>query len=384
MSRGGRLHRLIGMALTCLAASALPGRAQEPPSGPERNRLEAELAAIEARLDRFDRVEREREARIRAELETREISRIEARVGPFRIDGPRADVEAALPVAREFWDASEDLLGEEPHLPDLRIQLTRSADVSSIVEGQPTLRRLPYTAGVTHETSLQMTMQQLLAIGLPSRLHSWSGGRGWDTRSQPGVAYRALLQNPHHTATRCSQQADIQACMDHLFVAYDDTPDVSAEMLDRWYPTDGTLTGAFEGSVAPARRASMYCRAEPGDPKLADRRRCLLDLAETPLLFNVIPSKPIVRGSLLRFALQRNGPADLSVLESLPENASIAEQLEVLSGISIEQLVAEWREAMTLNTFAASEGDRGRSPLSLLWTGALVMLGLRSTRWRLG
>lgn len=385
MSSRRGLRPGITMGLLAGAALLAPLTAQTPSAG-ELTQLEARLTEIDARLEALDRAVETREARIEAKLaaDLTRTARIE--IGPFVVVGPRAEAEEAATGVEAYWARYAPVFGDDPGVPTLTIQVVRSADMTSMVEGDPLTRRMAYYPGRSNARDGTSLARILFEGQLPRVLNSWSAGYGWDREQAVRIGYQAMLESAHPLSLACSQEAEVEACMDFLFVDYDGTRQSIVTGVDAWYPRD-QIWPRVPSNLSPGARNSG-CVADDWDwvieEPTRDRASCVQYLAQS-LGPSLAPSKAAARGSLLRFALEQTDTQDFTPLDALSEGATVGAQLEALSGVPIEELVAAWRSEMTLGEPGLGiEGGGGGGPFSLLWAGAFTLLALRSTRWRLG
>jgi hypothetical protein len=387
MFRAPTLRLGLAVLIALAALRAEPARAQVLEAA-ERAELEARLAEIDARFEALERAVDAREARIRRKIEA-DASRIErVEVGPFVIEGPRAEVEEVAEGVLGAWLRYEPIFGRDTTLPTFTIQVVRSADLASVVEGSATTRRLAFLPGRRNASAGSAIAQQMFQENLPRMLNAWTANQGWDRLQARRIGYQALLQSPHPLSLACSQEGDVRACMDFLFVDYDGSPQSVVSELRGWYPEPVELWTRITREARGAALDDAGCNApelpwyDPNGPE-SDFERCARRAAR---IYGaaLAPSKPVVRGSLLRFALERAEVVSLGALDTLPEDASIGDQLEVISGVPTERLVAEWLDALTLVDSGPAGQQETSMPVSLLWAGAFTLLALRSTRWRLG
>ena len=385
------MYRVVLAGILAGILVAEPGFAQQSLlSDTERARVEAELAELDARWAALQAVEARRAAEAEARVRDAQLRQVSESLGPIEIAGEAVLVEAGLPAVRTGLGRFEMVTGDLSFLAPLRIELYRPGQLGFVNANgdQPdNLRRVAIDEEGNGIDLVGLVREHLLRT-LPDPLEQWSQGWGWDSRFNADVGFQTLLESTHPDAVRCLQGNDLAACASFLFLDYDGSDHSSVVALERWYPREFTAAGGQEllDNVAARLRG---CRITHARADLAGDwySACLEQLVTVQGgIFEYIPSEGPARGSILAFALNAAEPGALERVGELPVDATVGEQLETLSGKPLRQLVAEWRESITLSggIFADGRPGSGRGPLTLLWAGGLALIALRTTRWRLG
>jgi hypothetical protein len=221
-------------------------------------------------------------------------------------------------------------------------------------------------------TSLLSQVIQELWLRQDSELRDWlKSPPPLTTDLSPALAnaYVDLATSASPIAQRCLEHAD--HCLEALGL------DHPADPAAAWYSPSGrrllarNLSQFFQ--VGESRQAYDRCLA-------GSDRHCLALLRTVP---DLIPSSllPPTRLTFLRVVLENGGPASYPVLLA-SSGKPLKARLESASGGNIERSVAEWHRLVIAARPVPTAIRRGQSLAALGWTSLLLVLALRSSRWR--
>jgi hypothetical protein len=92
-----------------------------------------------------------------------------------------------------------------------------------------------------------------------------------------------------------------------------------------------------------------------------------------------LPTSPMLRESLVRFALAVGGPG---AFERFAAADSLTARLEGAARMPVDSLVARWRAKLVAARSTSTAIDMTTALSSLFWVGVCACLALRSSRWR--
>ena len=411
----------IGVAVGLTAGSAAGAAAQDAPALPVVGALpEAEaIPVLEARLDSLLLWVDGLEERVVAEREAHEASTRASLPEPVRreVDGLviRAlphDIEVAVGLFRSTWDESfAPFFGAPPaelgevELYDVELGYYdhRGEWNPRIGEGLAWGHLVEVTNAMpdARASARRAIMRVLLSRG-PSSIREWVGqggllrenqdAAGFDPRSGILAARRQLAATRSASNAECLA-GEVVACAVSLGLVLEGwSPE---EVVRAWYDQE-TLGERFNGIRGFSRRRALdpsvpndaadfftYMRGGirvPADATAEDAR--ILITAGTGLVYDAAPASAPTRLTLLLYAIDRGGEGAVDRWFALDRAMPLEPALESISGLSVEPLVAGWRERMT--TGDRSENRRLPVRSALSWVALLGILSMTSTRWRIG
>lgn len=385
------LRPLLAVSLA-LVAVVQPVAAQDARlSEDERARLEREMEALEARMVEV----RTLEARL-AEAGRRQVGaalrRIEEgseteTIGPIVVRRPSGTAPVSA-LVRDVLAEFEPTLGDLGRVATLRVNLYDPADVGAAARSGPGDGGAVWFRHT--EAGLARLGRQVRAhvlSSIPDPIGLWSGGMGWTDDPATLDALREMARVTDRDGVRCLQDGDIASCGRFLFVEDDGSTEARYRAFDRYYATrDLAMLRRLQGREGD-RGWEALGRCVSRDRRIGiplPRAGCLERLARSGARASFMAA-PVARGSVVAFALRSGGPGALDRLRARPTGVTVAEQLEAVSGMPIDDLLAAWRgDAVNGSGMFENVGGHPPGPVSLLWAGGLALLALRSTRWRLG
>ena len=411
-----RLLAWTGLWAGLAAGTASATTAQEGPTRlPATAIPEAEaIPVLEARLDSLighidgldDRVVAEREAH-EASLRASLPEPVRREVDGLVVQALPRDIEFATELFRSTWEeAFSPVFGPPP------------AEMAHVVLGYYDHRggwNPRVGEGLVGDHFVQATnalpgaranarravMRGLLSRG-PASVAEWVGQAGLREEEEdpegfdPGSG--ALAARRQLAATRSESNADclsgeVVACAVSLAVRPEGwSPE---EVVRSWYDQE-TLAGGFAGIRGFSRRRALdpsvpndaadfftYQRGGirvPADATAEEAR--IVVPAGTGLLYDAAPANASTRLTLLAHAIDRGGDGAMDRWLTLDREMPLEPALESISGLSLESLVASWRDWLTMGDRSENRRLPVRSALS--WVALLGVLSMTSTRWRLG
>lgn len=193
---------------------------------------------------------------------------------------------------------------------------------------------------------------------------------------EPDVELHYRILATHDSkATRACLGGDVPACEHALGLGLP----TGVNPIEVWYTPEQRriLVSRVTWPSTSSFPAAAYGRCRAG----SDLAACDALLDEP--MRRWIPLSGSTRSSILWLALQRGGTDAWSRLVE-HSSAPPEEVLERVSGMELDDLVAEWRRWVLANRPISHAGLGGRSALTLLWIALFLTLATRSTRWRLG
>ena len=208
----------------------------------------------------------------------------------------------------------------------------------------------------------------------------WAGDNPF-SRIDPAGLYREMISARSVAVRRCLG-GDLDACTTSLGLSDDEvpfaenyTPEERRDRVIEWAgydPVRRRLTNTLRWTEA-SRQELERC-AELDTPDACDGFIERAQGAFTPL-------PQYVNESIVAMALEEGGPSAWTRLLEDP-SMSAREALSYASGMSVDDLIAEWREWVVSNRPDVHADLGGSSALSLLWLLLFAAFAARSTRWR--
>lgn len=366
MSRTMRRH-LVLTALGVLAPQ--PVAAQQTEAG-LRAHIDTLLPLVEQSRQDVARALAERGQRVAKS--TRGLDTI--RVAGAAVVATRRDARLARTLFEESWAEHFSLVeGDALRGWTFTFQaLGRGEEARALSSGRPLGRNIEISAWETRaraERHVRSALSDAVAHELQATgIGAWGGADALRDRDLART-YRGMATAAARSVRSCLA-GDTRACVQSLGL------DIGDDAMSVWYAPAERRRLVLETHFHPANvSGDLYAACVEGiddqacDEVIGDRRWPPLDAR--------------VRGSVVRYALERGGEgAWMRLLEST--ETSPEEALAYVSGMELNELIAEWRAWLLENRPVSYAGLGGKSALALLWILIFTTLATRSTRWRLG
>lgn len=329
----------------------------------EEARLEAEAAAVVT----------ETRARARAEAMTALDT---FTVAEITVIAPVADAERGREVFEAAWRRHFD--GVESAALRASVFMFQSGDevIPIFVDDDAYTRHIRLEWWQTREDAVAIVASAIThAIRRDlgeSRFMQWSASDPF-VDHDPADIYRMTATIPSRSVRDCLAGA-VDECSASLGL-------VEGATLDAWYTVEEAraLTLRTFGSLG-AREEGLA--RFPSCVDGTDPSACLAFL-ESQQGRDFTPLHGVVRGSVVGYALRLGGNgAWVRLVEA--RDRPVDEALAHTAGVSVDQLVGEWRAWVVAGRPAVHGSLASRSVFAMMWIVLFAALAMRSTRWRLG
>jgi hypothetical protein len=337
-------------------------------------RLERRAEELARKADSVTRVERERWADSLARIEE----------GGFLILAPHdlaADVKesaglAANLLAATFGDSIARLIQEEPFLVFPERGLDTARTDLRYLEGLGTPVLAPATDRVRGlAVNLMGKVHQRVWNRLDPEIRNWLGAPiapTLDPERVPGSSYLDLVTASAPPAIACFG-GDLPGCIGALGLERPADPGLA------WYAPEGRreLVGRLSQVLRvgeAGRQRFDLCINAGRDDLCQDLLRQIAGTVPPPLT-------PATRETLLRMALRNGGPEALTRLLASP-GEPMARRLSQAAATDLISLLGEWRTRVIAARPAPTVLHPREASMALVWVGLLLVLSLRSSRWR--
>ena len=379
-------RRGIGAALVAFLAGL--GGAWPASSAAQQPGEEALLRNIDELIPQYTEALAARDARLRASeaAERRPTPTDTAQVGPMRIVTIPDELDVARELFDEVWREDFPRVTESASLRghtfvfQWRTRL-RSLEVSPGPDGQLIRVDMSRSWAPTRDHA-KAGIRDAIARALVRDFPDGSPMRGWlsfqaypDTES----AYRLLAISTTGATQQCLV-GDIDACQAALGFGLTDATDD----LPRWFDPQERqeMVRAARANGSADSRVDRDGPLHRGCVEENDVRACDALLAELEWVV-WLPVSDRIRAHVLWYAVRAGGEgAWRRALER--REAPMPEVLTHVSGLPVDELVADWRADLIGHRPDVHAGLGGKGTRVLLWVLIFAAFAMRSTRWRLG
>jgi len=336
-----------------------------------------ERAALEAEATRLERIERQRDSiATRVRLDTIQVQ-------GMTIVTPQSDAATARELFAEVW--SENFVGIESRTLSERTFAFQSSTYS--VEEIPVdgIREQVVAAPWHSRGEVKARIRGAVARSISAELGDvglgrWVAGDPFVARD-PEAIYRAVVLSPAQAVRRCLDGAT-DMCTSALGL------DLGPDVAETWYTPeerrDRVLAWAGFDDVqdlydAPADWNPEARQALESCVRLSTNDAC--NRFVDPGFSEWAPIPAYVRETVVTLAMELGGPGAWTRLVEDPA-MSPEEALPYAAGVSLDELIGEWRNRVVASRPDVHAGLGGSSLLALLWVLIFAALATRSTRWR--
>lgn len=390
MSRA--LGRIALIAVLASGTTGLPlavGAQEQPPTRAELvRRIDSLLAAVPNTPEyerRADSAAAVRKADYAKRHGPTSVALDTITIGPLTVVAPTEQIAEAAEVYTNAWARYERSVVDESDLALTGMLGFQISNGSFAIEGLaelPTVRARLWSTDARKESVAARLIAAGLSNLMPHDLFEWSGSlpvMGERPQAEFGLslarpsyherAYRSLAIQVGRSASLCFD-GEIDACVRALGL------DEDAGWDDLYTMSEIRALVARERDYTGEWQEIRYsCLSDRND------EACFFLMAGR--MRKSSPLRKSVRASLLSYALSVGGEGAFSRLIE-GEKKSTALRLEHASGRTTHDLVAAWRTRVFEARPDVTAGMPRMMVSTLFWIGLLSLMGLRSTRWRIG
>lgn len=375
--RGPTLSRGRGWLLILAVALSFPGALAAQESAPSQAELVHRMDSLDAAYRVADSIAdiadsiRDEERRLERATSTDSM-----RIGPFIVIAPSQQAREARRDFERAWAPYTAFIGSEPtpiHGHAFGYQSKKPYKDLGLERyerrtGVHVQQQFEFGGGV-HVVGAHIG--QVLSTGLPLDLRDWLASfyMREDQDSELEWTYRSLVTSRSVAVADC-YEGILERCWDAMGLRHRD------EWWENWY--DGVQRASIVSThFRSARQGRAVLRAACTEG--SDNDACTELLATgSPR----VPLSPGARMSLVGHALTLGGPEAFHELSTDTEG-SIEDRLVRVAGVSADELIASWREAVLAQRPDVGKDNNRSRWTSLMWLLVLAGFSMRSTRWRL-